>query len=377
MDSPDSFRISRSAPGVTVVGLGATGSALAACLSSQGHRVTLYGRNRDRLQALQAQGGLRITGDLGDSVVPLATVTSDLEIAMRESMVLVSIRQDGQAVLAEAMASLLRNDHIILLLSGGAGSLEAARIWCARGVRASCCLGETSAPAHSARVREDGTVVIRNSPRLRTLRVAAFPADHTSRLMASIQGLFSLRPAAHVLEVALCNANIVLHPLPMLLNLGAIEHRQGRFALMAEGMTPRVLRAIDAHDAERMRLLEAVGADPVRVDGLFEELGLDPRDYREARRAPKFFDRIEARFLAEDVPCGTALMASLGRLLDVPTPISDAILGLAACLQGEGWAATARTCEALGIAGLDREQLAGSLAHGPSVGMEAAAIGSG
>lgn len=233
---------------VTVVGLGATGSALAASLSLQGWRVTLYDRNSRHVDRIRSQGGVRITGDLGQSVVPVAEVTSDLSVAMREPLVLVSIRQNGHQALAEVMASLIRDDHTVLLLSGGGGSLEMVHLWRACGVGVVCYLGETSAPGHSARVLEDGTVAIRMPPRRRTLRVAAFPADQTPRLMARIQGLFHLRPARHVLEVALCNVNMILHPLPMLLNLGAIERRRGDFALLAEGMTPGVFRALDAHD---------------------------------------------------------------------------------------------------------------------------------
>lgn len=124
-----------------------------------------------------------------------------------------------------------------------------------------------------------------------------------------------------------------------------------------------------------MRLLGAVGADPVPVDVLFEELGLDPREYRESRPAPPFFDRIQDRFLMEDVPYGTVFMASLGRLLDVSTPVSDAIVQLASCVHGEPYATTGRTCGRLGIAGLGRDQLQSFLMHGTALTLEPRAVG--
>ena len=375
MRLPESLGTGRSTLGVTVVGLGATGCALAAFLSLRGYHVTLYGRNPSRVDTILTQGGIRITGDLGELVVPLLLVTSDLDFAMRERLILVSIRQNGQRALAKAMGPRIREDHTVLLLSGGAGCLETVHVWRTHGIGIQCCLGETSAPAHSSRLLEDGTVVVRVSPRRRTLRVAAFPAHENGRLLENIDGFFSVRPGKHVLEVALCNANVVLHPLPMLLNLGAIERRRGQFALMAEGMTSGVLRVVDAHDEERMRLLTAVGADPVPVDALFEELGLDPQEYRESRPAPKFFDQIEERFLTEDIPCGTAFMASLGRLLGISTPVSDAILQLASCLRGESFVTTGRTCKRLGIAGLNKDQLSNYLLHGSAPSLEPAASG--
>ena len=50
-----------------------------------------------------------------------------------------------------------------------------------------------------------------------------------------------LTPATHVLETALYNANILLHPIGVIFNLGRIEYSQGEFWMYREGFTPSVL----------------------------------------------------------------------------------------------------------------------------------------
>jgi opine dehydrogenase len=58
---------------------------------------------------------------------------------------------------------------------------------------------------------------------------------------------------------------------------------------------------------------------------------------------------LDARHLTEDVPYGLVTWASLGRMLSVPTPASDAIITLASVLNGEDYWALGRTVDKMGI----------------------------
>ena len=115
----------------------------------------------------------------------------------------------------------------------------------------------------------------------------------------------------------------MIHPAPMLLNYAAIERQDGYLSIMNEGMTPGVLRLLDAVDEEKMALQRALGLDVVCIDDLYRETGSGPHVYRVQGEPFNLRDRIWDRYITEDVPYGSVLYSALGRLLDVPTPVND------------------------------------------------------
>jgi opine dehydrogenase len=215
-------------------------------------------------------------------------------------------------------------------------------------------LGETLTLPQSARIIAPATVKIRlpTSP-----RTAAFPAVRTDELLSRLEGVFGARRGANVLDTGLNNPNFIIHPAPMVLNYAAIERADGRLSLMNEGMTAGVLRAMDAHDAERMVLAKAAGLQPMTLDDIYYENGSSPAVYRSPGEPMGLRDRIHFRYIDEDVPCGSVFMSSLGRLLGVPTPINDACNTLASIARGVDYWATGRTVERMGLAGLTRASL--------------------
>ena len=66
---------------------------------------------------------------------------------------------------------------------------------------------------------------------------------------------------------------------------------------------------------------------------------------------------IKDRYVTEDVPYGLALLSSLGRLLDIPTPISDAIVNLCGAINRVDYWAGGRGVDELGLGGMSVEQI--------------------
>ncbi|MFN8449142.1 MAG: 2-dehydropantoate 2-reductase N-terminal domain-containing protein, partial [Anaerolineae bacterium] len=63
---------------ILIMGAGPGGMAAAAALGNRGYQVALYNRSRERLAPLIELGGIEIEGDLGERVVPLARITTDI-----------------------------------------------------------------------------------------------------------------------------------------------------------------------------------------------------------------------------------------------------------------------------------------------------------
>jgi len=339
---------------IAIVGAGAGGQAAAAILARDGHDVILFSRSPAKLAPVASRGGIEITGDRGEGFIPIARTTSDPAQACEADVVLIFTTANAHAEIASLLAPHLTPRHTVVLASGSSGSLEVARIWREGGMEPLPLLGETATLPQSARVMGPAQVKVRLPS---TVRAAAFPGRRTDELLERLSGLIKTRRAANVLDTGLNNPNFIIHPAPMVLNFAAIERADGLLSLMNEGMTAAVLRAMDAHDAERMALEEAAGLVPISLDDLYHEFGGSPAVYRSPGEPMGLRDRIHWRYIDEDVPYGSVFMSSLGRLLGVPTPITDAINWLASIARDVDYWAIGRTVQRLGLVGLDRRTL--------------------
>jgi opine dehydrogenase len=341
---------------VVVMGAGPGGIAAAAALARRGYHAALYNRSRDRVAALMERGGVDIEGDYGEEFVPISVLTTDIEEAMQDAqLILIAVPAYGQRHMVEAALPYLEPGQIILLLTGSAGSLEMALLLREAGIDLDeILLGETVTLPQSARMVGDAKIRIKLPS---TIRTAAFPGRNTERLIDTVGDALKLLPKPNVLDPGLNNPNFLIHPGPMLLNYAAIERADGYLSLMNEGMTPGVLRVLDAVDEEKMALQQALGLDVVPIDDLYRETGSGPHVYRVQGEPFGLRDRIWARYITEDVPYGTVLYSSLGSLLGVPTPVSDGINHVTSAADATDYWAEGRTVEKLGIAGMSRHAL--------------------
>jgi opine dehydrogenase len=360
---------------IAILGAGPGGVAGAAVLARRGFDVRLFNRTPERVAPIQEAGGVTIDGDLGEEFVPLPIVTTDIAEALRDrELVFCFTPANGQRVLAELAAPHLSNGVIYLLASGSAGSLEVARILGEAGLDVidSVLVGETLTLPQSARMTGPASLRIKLPS---TVRLAAFPARNNDRLYEAVGDLISFRPAPNVLDTGINNVNFLIHPGPMLLNYAAVERADGLLSLMNEGMTPGVLRCMDALDREKMALAAALGLEPASIDELYAETGSGPEVYRRTGEPFRLRDRIWPRYIHEDTPYGTVMLSSLGRQLGVPMPVSDAVNTLLSVVEEIDFRSLGRTAETLGLAGLDAAGMTHYLHHGtrPDDGREALA----
>ena len=169
---------------VVVMGAGPGGAAAAAALAHRGYHVALYNRSEERLAAFKKQGGVEIEGDLGEALVPVPVITTDVAEAMEDAqLILIAVPAYGQRYMVEECLPYLQPGQIILLLTGSAGSLEAAQLIQEAGYSLDeVLLGETVTLPQSARMVGDGKLRIKLPS---TLRTAAFPGRNTEQLLRS------------------------------------------------------------------------------------------------------------------------------------------------------------------------------------------------
>ena len=191
------------------------------------------------------------------------------------------------------------------------------------------------------------------------------PATETSRVHATLATLFpGIETLPDVFACGLGALNPVVHPPGVVMNAGRIERSRGEFYFYDEGVTPGVVSAIMALDAERRAVAAALGHDLPDAAAAFHSAGFGPRSeppdlwatingsrMLTALKAP---GQLNTRWLSEDVPYGLRAWAGLGAVLDVPTPVINAVITLGLTVLGEPLDTNRRTLNDLGLEGMTR-----------------------
>ena len=273
----------------------------------------------------------------------------------------------GHEAVAKMCAPHLEENQTLVLFPGSGGTLQVAKTFRDVGVTRQVHLAETVTLPYACRLRGPAYVNVHatSSPMI----VAGLPASETKGVIEALAPLFpSLTPATHVLETALCNPNIVLHPIGVLFNLGRIEYSQGEFWMYREGFTPSVIKILEALAAERAAVLEPL------------DVKLEPsKAYYEWRYEKSWSDfaavssqgpaSANTRYISEDIPIGMVLLASLGQKLNVPTPTARALIHISSVIHNTDYWQAGRTMEKLGLAGMTVEELRRYLLEGPADAM--------
>jgi opine dehydrogenase len=286
-------------------------------------------------------------------------VTTEFAEALAWSdTVLISVPAYAHAAFAEACAPHLHPGHVLALLPGTLGVFAFARTLRAHGIRGVTLVESDSAPYVCRKTGPDRATIFGVLP---ALGFGVFPAGRTEEVMPVMRELFpGARAYPNALVCGLSALNPIVHPPGVLMNAGRIERSRGDFYFYDEGVTPSVVRAIEALDAERRALGAALGIELTPVARGFHEAGFGPAgDLWEvingsrmltAMRAP---GAVDTRRLSEDVPFGLVAWASLAAQVGVATPVMDALITLAGAVLGRDCRDGSRIAADLGLAGLD------------------------
>ena len=347
---------------VAVIGAGNGGFTMAADLALSGWNIHLYElpRFKENITPLLKEGGIHITGAANTGFAKLGRITSDISEAIEHaSCLMVNMVSLAHEEMAELLAPVVREDQPIFILPGNAGSLVFTNIFRKKGRRMKAPIAEVLTLPYGCRKTSPTSVNV--SRLLGRIPLASFPSRDNDKALNLFQKFYPKTfLMTNVLEVAINNPNIILHPAPSMLNMARIEFSKGDFGLYQEGFSPSVMKVMDALDQEIMAVQKALGLPitPFRVlfearyDKPFEEQFGFMR--RVGNRGP--FD-VKTRYITEDVPTGMVLIASIGRLFGIPTPTFDATIQICSVMNEVDYWKSGRTLQWLGLANLSLDQL--------------------
>lgn len=361
---------------IVVLGGGNTAFSIAAKLALEGHSIVLWETPEqvESIAPIRAQRQIRLSGTGGDGTATLATVTTDAGEALAAGSVLLgAVPSYAHAPFAEQLLPHLQPHHLLALLPGNLGSLAFARRLAERGATPGAggpTLAESdTAPYVCRKLGPDHAHIWGVVP---AMGLGVFPAAATDSALARLAPLFpGARPYPHALGAGLGAMNPIVHPPGVLMNAGRIEYSRGEFYFYEEGVTPGVVRAIEALDAERRALGEALGLTLTPVAEAFHAAGFGPKgDLWAAINGSRMLTQLRApgslqtRWLSEDVPYGLRTWAELGEQVGIAMPVARALVTLGDAVMGTDSWQTGRSLADLGIAGLNRSTLEQYLSTG-------------
>ena len=356
----------RSLERIAVIGAGNGGHAMAAHMTLKGFPVHFYEMPRfaDNLRPAQEQGGIELTGVVGEGFVRPELLTTDIAEAVKgASHIFVTTQALGHEEVAELSAPHLEENQTVILFPGSGGSLQFAKTLRDAGVTKKVYLAETVTLPYACRLQGPAHINVHHGSAIQDV-IAAFPAVDNEAVIETARPAYpNLTATTHALEVALYNPNILLHPIGVIFNLGRIEFSKGEFWMYKEGFTPSVMKLLYSLEEEKMGLLRALGLEPVRFEDFYEYR------YREkwadfATVSSKGPFSANTRYIREDIPIGMVLWASLGDMLGVPTPTARALIQVSSVIHDTDYWQGGRTVEKLGLAEMTVEELNSYLMDG-------------
>jgi len=165
-------------------------------------------------------------------------------------------------------------------------------------------------------------------------------------------------PAKNVFEATLNSPNIDTHLLGSLLNTGAIEKAGGNYLFYKQGLTPSVIKCIEAFHGEKAALFRALGyEDRSRPESIKKAARPDEYPELELLLTASGPTNMRHRFVDEDARVGASLIISLGDLLGIPTPLARAMVNFASIINDFDYLKHGRTLDNLGLSNLAPEEL--------------------
>jgi len=261
-------------------------------------------------------------------------------------------------LLAEKCVPYLKDGQIITIFPGNAGSLIFRKVFQEKALEKDIKVVDTYTLPYACRKRGGpGTIDIHSVTGSAKNPAAALPGENTNAALTELNDIYpEFTPMDNVLEIALLNPNMLVHPIGTILNLGRIEFSNGNFWLYKEGFTKSTWKLLHAIDKEKVNILKKLGLHASPYLEFRKEIGADPwEEFAEvSSRGPL---GAKDRYITEDVPIALVFMASLGDMVGVPTPTTRAIIRIFSEINQTDYFAEGRTVEKCGVVGKSQEEL--------------------
>jgi opine dehydrogenase len=344
-----------------VLGSGNGARAWCAQIAAKGYSVTMWEplEATDDFRKLVARPEIRLCGDmnLGGR---LANVTMKIDEAMKGAdFVLIVVPSFAHEPIFRKMIPHLRDGQNVVVVPGNFAGFRLRKIMREAGVSRKITISETASMPYACRISGFDTVTVYK--RKLKLQIATSPfsfSEYVREVMNDVfDGYVEYIASDSLLSIDCDNINYTLHPLPVLLNFGAIELNSKTFRHYIDGITPEISERMKSMDIERVKAGSGIG---LRLQECLSQIKMyygtndaaDIYEYVHSGESP-YFDlvgqSIKSRYITEDVPGVVVPFVQLAAKAGIALPIAELVVGLASFLHGVDYFSSGTTLEKLGI----------------------------
>lgn len=327
---------------ITVIGCGNSGLIHAAKLLQNQHEVALLktssSSNSEFYDIIEQEHGYNVKDETDNGrrfFVRPAFITRDVQKAVEfGDILMVTTTTSQHEHVAQLIAPYVRDGQMIVLVPGYMGSLIFKRF-----IHRDVVYSEWETTAYNGRIVDSMYVRITfYNPRN---AVSALPVSALPEVVDTLSKCFpnTRYTRKHILESALHNPNMIVHPIGIIFSASRIEHSGGEFWMYREAFTPSIINVIQAFDKQKNLILNAFGCESLDYFEAAkwrneEDLSQDAMEvFRSfANSSNKGPSSINHRYFHEDIPMGLGLFISIGKIVGVDTSIQESITALASAL---------------------------------------------
>jgi len=354
---------------IAVLGSGNGARAVCAQVGFKGYDVVMWEplEETDDYKRIKQEKRMFLSGDItleGN----IKEVTMDIAEAMKGALaVFVVVPAFAHKPIFKKMISHLENGQHVVIMPGNYGCFKLRKMLNDMGVSVDISVTETASLPYACRITKYNEV--RVFKKKDKLHIATSPYGYLRQVFDLLQDIFSphveMLECDKILAIDLSNSNFTLHPLPVLLNYGAIEQNPETFRHYIDGITPEISKLMKKMDDERLAIGKAYGID--LIDTL-EQLKLyygwnDTTSYYEYVHSPEspYYDLIghdiKGRYLTEDVPQVLVPAYLLAKKAGIDVPIVEIAIRLASYLHEVDYLKEGTTLAELGLDELSAEEI--------------------
>ncbi len=355
---------------VAVLGSGNGGHAVAFDCAEKGNDVYMFDfpQFSKNVDAISTAGGIFAEGQL-DGFRTVKYAGTDIRTVLEGAKIIYVVGPSySTEPFGRECAPYIENGQIFVIMPGSCmGALTFKK---ALGLKVNdnrITVAETNTLPYAVRIVEPGRIEVFN--RLNAgYTIASIPKEKGDEVYELVRDVFEgIEKMDSVLQITLSNSNPIIHPVVSTLNAGLIERTGGDFEFYHEGITPAVGNLMEAIDAERMRIAEALNLKVEKStikgyrQGYFDRI---TDDYCEAYSTAPGFAGIKAqpqldhRYYNEDVGYTCVFWIDLADRAGVEIPGLKALVTIISLMMKKDYMKDPpRTLKTLGLGDYTKEDL--------------------
>lgn len=320
---------------VLIIGAGHQGIAMAAHLSLNGVKVNLWNRSEKTIESIKATNKIIVDGVVqGEGKIN--KVSTDIEEVLC-NLIMVTTPSSAHKDIATMLAKYVNKKYTIILNPGRTlGAIEFQRQLLNAGCMDLPHIGETQTIVYTCRK------IFNNHVRIYALKKEVMISVLNGEYAEKIIGILPKCLQKYFIPVkswgytSLGNVGMILHCLPVLMNVGWIENKVCDFKYYYDGISPTIAEILELLDDERILVGNKLGVElESTTDWMKRTYDVKGKSLYECIQNNTYYKEIDAplslhhRYIEEDVPCGLVPLESLAKYYEVDTPITSLIIDLA------------------------------------------------